>query len=267
MTVELVHRPARASRPLPPPVAETVAAPPTAEDRGGRGGIPWAAMLPVTGALGSGVMIVIFRAGNPAFLLVGALLLVAALAGGIGVAVSQRGGAARQRRAQRENYLDYLEKLRLRMRTRGRELRTTALQLDPAPEALLHLVRDPARLWERRPGHPDFLAVRLGLGDAARFTLVVPPEQDPVQPYDPILLGAATAATEQCALVQGIPVPVRLAGAGPVALIGERAEVLAAARSLLLQLAALHAPEDLALAVAFRRRRPPTGPASTCCRT
>ena len=133
---------------------------------------------------------------------------------------------------------------------------------------------------------PDFLTVRVGLGDETRFPLTVPPEQDPVHPYDPILLGEAVATAGQCAVVRGIPITVRLDGAGQVALIGDPADVLAAARSLLLQLATLHAPEDVALAAAFpewaaedwrgadllphlidgavrRARRPP--PPSACC--
>ncbi len=251
MTVELVHRPTRTSRPLDPPADETVAPPPVAEDQAAARGGTLQALLPVTGALTSGVMIVVFRSSNPAFLLVGAVVMVVAVVGGIGMALSRRGGAARQRRTQRESYLDYLEKLRGRMRDRGRGLRAAALLLDPAPEALLDLVRDPARLWERRPGHSDFLTVRIGLGDETRFPLSVPPEQDPVHPYDPILLGEAVATAAQCAVVRGIPISVRLDGAGQVALIGEPADVLAAARSLLLQLATLHAPEDVALAAAF----------------
>jgi ESX secretion system protein EccC len=251
VTVELVHRPTRTSRPLGPPADETVAPPPVAEDPAAVRGGTLQALLPVTGALTSGVMIVVFRSSNPAFLLVGAVVMVVAVIGGIGMALSRRGGAARQRRTQRENYLDYLEKLRGRMRDRGRGLRAAALFLDPAPEALLDLVRDPARLWERRPGHPDFLTVRIGLGDETRLPLRVPPEQDPVHPYDPILLGEAVATATRCAVVRGIPITVRLDGAGQVALIGEPGEVLATARSLLLQLATLHAPEDVALAAAF----------------
>ncbi|HST66921.1 MAG TPA: type VII secretion protein EccCa, partial [Mycobacteriales bacterium] len=251
MTVELVHRPTRTSRPLGPPVAGTVAPPPVAEDPAVTRGGTLQALLPVTGALTSGVMIVVFRSSNPAFLVVGAVVMVVALAGGIGMALSRRGGAARQRRVQREGYLDYLETLRGRMRDRGRDLRTAALFLDPAPEALLDLVRDPARLWERRPAHPDFLSVRVGLGDGTRFPLTVPPEQDPVRPYDPILLGEAVATATQCAVVRGIPVPVRLDGAGQVAIVGDPDGVLAVARSLLLQLATLHAPEDVAVAAAF----------------
>ena len=154
MTVELVHRPTRTSHPLGPPTEETVAPPPVAEDRAAARGSTLQALLPVSGALTSGVMIVVFRSSNPAFLLVGAVVMVVALVGGIGMALSRRGGAGRQRRIQRENYLDYLEKFRARMRDRGRALRGAALFLDPGPEALLDLVRDPARLWERRPSHP-----------------------------------------------------------------------------------------------------------------
>ena len=130
-------------------------------------------------------MIVVFRSSNPAFLLVGAVVMVVALVGGIGMALSRRGGAGRQRRIQRENYLDYLEKFRARMRDRGRALRGAALFLDPGPEALLDLVRDPARLWERRPSHPDFLTVRVGLGDETRFPADGPAGTGPGPPVRP----------------------------------------------------------------------------------
>ncbi|HZA03273.1 MAG TPA: type VII secretion protein EccCa [Propionibacteriaceae bacterium] len=250
MTLKLVHRPTRITRPLKPEAEEVVAAPPTLTD-GQVGGLPVQTFLPVIGALSSVVMIVVLRNSNPIFLVIGALLLLVALIGGLALALSQRGNAVRTRRIQRENYLDFLEKLRARMRARAREVRTAAGLLDPDPAALLELVRDPARLWERRRAHADFLRVRLGSGTRKMFDLRVPEEENPVQPYDPIMANEAEAVVTHYGAVPGMPVTVNLDGAGQVAVIGPRERVLAVARSLIIQTACLHAPDDVRLAAAF----------------
>ena len=253
MTLKLVHRPTRITRPVTPDEPEVIAAPPTLAD-GQVGGMPIQTFLPVVGALSSVVLIVVLRNSNPIFLVIGGLLLVVALVGGLGVALSQRGNAARTRRTQRENYLDFLEKLRARMRTRTREVRATAELLDPDPAALLELVRDPARLWERRRSHADFLRVRVGVGTVRMFELSVPEEQNPVQPYDPIMANEANAVVAHYSVVRGMPVTVDLDRAGQVAVIGDRKSVLAVARSMIMQLACLHAPDDVRLAAAYPER-------------
>ena len=252
MTLRLVHRPTRLTRPIKSDAAETVAAPPTITD-GHVSSLPIQSFLPVIGALSSVIMIVVLRNSNPVFLVVGGLLLVVALIGGLAMALSHRGSATRNRRTQREHYLDFLEKLRARMRVKGREVRAAAALLDPEPAALVELVRDPARLWERRRHHSDFCRVRLGVGDRAMFSLAVPEEQNPVQPYDPIMINEVNSVVAHYRVVRGMPVTVNLDRAGQVAIIGDRKSVLCAARSMIVQLAALHAPDDVRIAAAFPR--------------
>ncbi len=251
MSVRLVHRPARLSRPLGPPEQDQLAPPPQVGEQR-LGGFPVQALLPVLGAGTSVVMILVYRgSSNPLFLLVGAVLLAVALIGGLVFALSQRGSAARQRRVQRERYLDYLERTRFALRRRAARIRDDASLVDPEPAALLELIRDPARLWERRRSHADFLRVRIGEGEVRSFDLSLPGEQNPVQPYDPILAGEAREVIRQHGVVHGMPVTVALEDAGSVAVIGDRADALAIARSIVAQLAALHAPDDVHLAVAF----------------
>ena len=254
MTIRLVHRPARLTRPVEPPRPEQLAEPPTSGD-GQIGSYPIQTLIPVVGALSSVVMIVVLRNANPLFLLAGALLLVVALVTGGAMALTQRGSAARSRRAQREHYLDYLETVRARLRRDGRQAREAALLLDPAPAALVEVARDPARRWERRRSHQDFLRVRVGTGDLPWFGLSVAPTQNPVLPHDPIMAGEAQAVVEHQSRVAEMPVTVRLDQAGQVAVIGDRDDVLTIARSLVVQLAAFHSPDDLVLAVAFEPDR------------
>lgn len=84
----------------------------------------------------------------------------------------------------------------------------------PDPAAVLLTALGPGpRLWERAPAHPEALAVRLGTTDRADLPAV--------------------------------PVTVGLREAGALGLAGPRARLLGLARSVVAQLAALHAPADL----------------------
>ncbi|QGV80348.1 FHA domain-containing protein [Streptomyces ficellus] len=84
----------------------------------------------------------------------------------------------------------------------------------PDPAAVLLTALGPGpRLWERGPGHPEALAVRLGTADRADLAAV--------------------------------PVTVGLREAGSLGLAGPRARLLGLTRSVVAQLAALHAPSDL----------------------
>ncbi|QKS11738.1 type VII secretion protein EccCa [Curtobacterium sp. Csp1] len=248
MTRRLVHRPTRVSRPLREEPTEHLA-PPPALPEGPVGGVPIQTLLPVVGSLSSIVMIVVLRNANPVFMVIGAVVLVVALVGGIGMALSQRGNQARTRRSQRERYLDFLERTRTEMRVRARDVRAKATVLNPEPDALVEVVRDPARLWERRRGHDDFLRVRAGVGDVRWFDLVLPDDDNPVQPFDPIMLDEAKTVVRHYASVAGMPVTVDLDRAGHVAVIGDRERVLETARGMIAQLAAFHSPEDLHLAL------------------
>ncbi|MET0854720.1 MAG: type VII secretion protein EccCa [Microterricola sp.] len=249
MTLRIVHRPARVTRAVEATEREMIAPPPIMPD-GPVGGLPMQTMLPVLGALSSMTMIMVLRT-NPVMVVVGAMILVVALVGGVGMALSQRGNQAKTRRTQREHYLDYLETLRGTLRGRGRELRENALLLDPDPGTLGELVNDPARRWERRRSDVDFLRVRIGLGDVRCFDLAIPDDANPVQPYDPIMTGEAQAVVRHYSRVQAMPVTIDLAGASHVSIIGERGDVLGAARALLLQIAAMHSPDDVQLAAVF----------------
>ncbi|MFX6201602.1 hypothetical protein ABTF50_19585, partial [Acinetobacter baumannii] len=88
---------------------------------------------------------------------------------------------------QRERYLDYLEETREAVRETADAQRTAALALHPSPGTLVEIAADPARRWERRPGDADVLRVRIGTGDPRAVEVALPPEQNPVQPFDPVM--------------------------------------------------------------------------------
>ncbi|MGW4560913.1 type VII secretion protein EccCa [Streptomyces sp. NPDC004561] len=248
MTQRQVHRPARSTRPLLPPATRTIEPPPNLPE--GKTGAPATALLPMAGVMSSVVMMTIIRSSQFAGL--GAVVLVIALLGAVALFLSQRGKAQRQRRVQRERYLEYLEELRTELGTAERERRRAARFLHPAPTALYDVLRDPARLWERRRTDPDFLQVRVGVGDVPvqQLTIGQNAAGGVLTPPDPFMLNEARALQARYTAVSDHPLTVPLDRAGNVSIIGERPDVLRVARSLLAQAAVTHAPDDVAIALA-----------------
>ncbi|GGQ65081.1 type VII secretion protein EccCa [Streptomyces pilosus] len=253
MTLRIVHRPARSTRPAEPARPRTVEAPPNLPE--GKIGNAATALLPMAGVMGSVVMMTVIR--NSRFAVVGAVVLVFALLGAVALFVSQRGKAQRTRRTQRERYLEYLEELREDLGTAERRLRDAERELNPPPEALYDLVRDPARLWERRRRDADFLRVRVGLGDVPAPEPVIQQSGSGgvLTPPDPFMLNEARALQRRFATAADVPLTVPLDRAGNVSVVGEREDVLRVVRALLAQTAVTHAPDDVALALAVPGER------------
>lgn len=245
MTQHVVHRPARAVLPAEPPEGIELTAPPVSNDAAA--GFPLQSMLPIVGSLSSITMMVLLR-GNPMFVVIGAVILVVALVGGIGMAFTTRGNAARQQRLQRERYLDHLERVRAEQRDRAEHVRRAALMRHPSPSSLVEIGHDPARRWECRPSDSDFLRVRVGVGDLPVLPVVLPEESNPVQPYDPIMKAAAERLVRSAGVVQGMPATIDLSTGGQYAIVGERSRALQVARSLAVQLATFHSPDEVHLA-------------------
>ncbi|GAA4662590.1 type VII secretion protein EccCa [Streptomyces youssoufiensis] len=252
MSVRVVHRPARTTRPLPAPAERRIEPPPNLPE--GKAGSVATSLLPMAGVLSSVVMMTVVR--NSQFAAIGAVVLVVAVIGGVFLLFSQRGRAQRTRRTQRERYLEYLEGLREELSRENRELRAAARVLAPPPEALYDLVNDPARRWERRRLDRDFLDVRLGTGQAPVRALVMEQQSGSVlSPPDPFMLNEAAGLQERFASVPEAPLTVPLDRAGNVSVIGERAQVLRIARTIAVQVAVLHAPDDVAFALAAPEER------------
>ncbi|MBD0423228.1 FHA domain-containing protein [Streptomyces sp. TRM S81-3] len=102
----------------------------------------------------------------------------------------------------------------------------------PDPAALLLTALGPGtRLWERAPGHPEALAVRLGTADR-----MVPGGSAPLP---------------------AVPVTAGLREVGALGLAGPRARLAGLARAVLAQLAALHSPGVLEIVlISADRSRP-----------
>ncbi|WGD44981.1 FHA domain-containing protein [Streptomyces cathayae] len=102
----------------------------------------------------------------------------------------------------------------------------------PDPAALLLTALGPGpRLWERGPGHPETLAIRLGTADRA--------------------------APGGAGLLPAVPMTSGLREVGSLGLAGPRERLTGLARVVLAQLAALHSPDALEIVlIAADRSRP-----------
>ncbi|QEU95893.1 type VII secretion protein EccCa [Streptomyces kanamyceticus] len=247
MTRRLIHRPARSTRPLAAAPERTIEPPPNLPE--GKMGNAATALLPMAGVMGSVVMMTVIR--NSQFAAVGAIVLVFALLGAVALFLSQRGKAQRTRRVQRERYLEYVEEQREELGAVEWELRRQARVLNPPPAALYDLVRDPARLWERRRLDADFLRVRLGTGDVPVQDLAIGQSSASgvLTPPDPFMLNEARALQHRFATASDFPLMAPLDRAGNVSVVGDREGVLRVARALLVQTAVTHAPDDVAIAL------------------
>ncbi|MFE2409402.1 type VII secretion protein EccCa [Kitasatospora sp. NPDC059408] len=254
MSTRLIHRPARTVRPPAAPEARTIEAPPNLPE--GKAGNIAMSLLPMAGVMSSVIMMTVVR--NSQFAGLGAIILLVTVLGSVGLLFSQRGKAQRTRRTQREAYLTYLEDLREELAAEERARGDHADVLNPPPGALYDIVRDPARLWERRRVDGDFLRVRVGTGEMpVRDLRIGQQASSAMTPPDRFMLNEASALTTRFRTGTELPLTVPLDRVGDVSVIGPREDCLRVARALLTQSAALHAPDDVAVALAVPGERLP----------
>jgi len=241
-----VHRPARLPLPnLPLAPVELASPPPSADTSGGLAGA-MQVLLPVLGGGGSLVMIMANR--SVLMLIAGGIMLGAMVIGGVVSFIAQKTGANRRAAALRARYVDYLSDIRGRLDEDARVQRQVAELRHPSPGQLSEIVRDPTRLWERRRHDPDFLVLRVGTGaDHLCRPVTVAATMNPLAPSEPLAQAALQRLQAGNQGLDGLPLAVPIYGT--VSLVGDGTATRAVLRAMLVQLAALHAPDDVHLAL------------------
>ncbi len=230
----------------------TIAPPPAIADGAG-GPTAWTyALFPVLGSVGM-LVFALVRA-NPLFLIAGAVFVLGSLGMGLVMFITTRGRSAAQRFESRDRYLAHLADAREQLSAAADRQRERAAAAHPHPGALGALVGEGSRTWQRRPGDGDFLHLRLGTGTVPAAAAPAAHDQGPTAAPDPAAQAAATALIEASATLEAVPVALALR-AGTTTVVGEVDDVRALARAMVAQLAALHAPDDVRLAIAT-----PAGP-------
>lgn len=113
----------------------------------------------------------------------------------------------------------------------------------PDPAEIVRRASGPSvRCWERRSGAPDAFRVALGVADEAFAPELVTADGGPPAPEAVLAVAGAPPLPD-------VPVEVRLGPGAAVGLLGDGEACVSVARSLVLQMAVLHGPADLHVAV------------------
>ncbi|CKH26664.1 type VII secretion protein EccCb [Mycolicibacterium smegmatis] len=198
-----------------------------------------------------GMMVVYFRSGvatgrGPAVMFFPVMMAMSVLAT-LAYSLRGNGGSAELERDRRE-YLRYLDGLDVL----AAETACAQWQMlhDTFPEpAVLWMLVDSDRRWERDTGHRHFLEVRIGMGTRPLQTRLVAPESTGGAERDPVTVEALEALLRARSTVDDVPVTVRLGG--HYRLTGPDEQVGGLVRAVLCQLATWHSPRDVKIAAAL----------------
>lgn len=185
-------------------------------------------------------------ARNPMAMMFPVMMAVSTL----GMLAGSLGGGARSAETDelRKDYLRHLGQTRRTVLETAAAQRAAALWRHPDPAELAGLVGT-ARMWERGPGHPDGLTVRLGPGRQALATRLRAPDTGPVDDLEPVSVVSMRRFVRVHSVVEDLPVAVDLRGFAVLSLDGPAERVRAGVRAMLCGLATTHGPDELRIAV------------------
>lgn len=245
------HRPARNNPDRLPEAEIVIAAPPTLpQSQGGR--VSW--LMVLVPALSSvGFLVLVFLSATQAAIIIGGgiMVVVIVLASALGL-FSQRWTVRSQIKANRNKYLHYIQQERMRLEDLARRQQRVMNQLYPPLPRLVANVERRELLWERRSNDADFLHVRLA-SDVAPLCcpLLLEQAQNPLADYDKVCLTEARLLIARYSQVEDVPLALPLRALGTLVVHGNHARGRALLRSMLCQIAAFQAPDDVRILASF----------------
>ncbi|MEU3599335.1 type VII secretion protein EccCa [Streptomyces sp. NPDC006798] len=187
------------------------------------------------------------RSGVFIYLALG-IMVVSAVAMMLGQYVRRISERKQRLNGERRDYLRYLRQVRRKARTAVAEQQRALAWRHPAPDTLWSLVGT-TRLWERRPADEDFGEVRVAVGDQKLGLTLAPLSTKPVEDLEPLSAHALRSFTRAYSTVPRQPIAVYLRAWARVLFRGDRDRSRALARAMVAQLAVVHSPEDVWIAV------------------
>ncbi|MFF2618374.1 type VII secretion protein EccCa [Kitasatospora sp. NPDC058046] len=243
------HRPTRALPPALPDQRVVLPAPPQTPQGANSSASTWLSLLlPLMSSISMAAYMVMYR--NPLLIALGVGFVLISIAATLAVRHQMRSATRQTKDRQRERYLRYLTDVKKTARQVADSQRLAAGWLHPSPERLWALAERRRRVWERRATDKDFLQLRLGQGQGPLATPIqLGTRNDPLAEYDEQTHAAAQRVVDQAGTVGRQPALVDLVRTGVLSLLGPADRTRALARSLLCQLAVLHAPDDVTVVV------------------
>jgi DNA segregation ATPase FtsK/SpoIIIE, S-DNA-T family len=216
-------------------------------------GNPVARLLPVAMLVaGVGMMAVYFTSGaasprNPMFMFFPVMMGMSVLGS---VVYGARGGASWSAEVDenRRKYLRHLDFLDAGLAGAVDGQRRSQHWSHTEPGSLWAVVGG-RRMWERRPGDPDFCRVRIGVGEHALCTPLVTPELGTAEEHDPVTVSAMRRLIRQRSVVDDLPISLPLREFTVITIEGDTDRGRAMVRAMLCQLAVWHGPDQVGIAV------------------
>lgn len=249
MTTIAYHRGPRLAPPEVPREPVVVRSPPPIEESGRL--LRILQVVAPLAAAGTGLVFILAyrQQGSVLFIAMGAAIGIGVLVGVL-TAVVQSRVTARRRRRGRTRYLEYLDSVRQHLDSLLDLQRRHDAAVFPEREELVRRSREHQRLFERRPVDADFLEVRAGTGALPSPAPVELQEVDPLGPdLDPDLLRAAQDLVARYATRGSGPRSIALRGSATTVVRGDATGARELTRSIVMQAAVLHSPDELRIAV------------------
>ncbi len=205
-------------------------------------------VLPMVSGVGAMALLYAGRSATAITWVAGGLFGVSMLGMAIGSMSVGGGNKKAELDAERRDYMRYLAQVRRQARRAAAQQRGALTWRHPAPDSLWTIAAS-GRLWERRRVDDDFADVRLAVGPQRLAVSIIPPETKPVEDLEPMTALALRRFVRAHSSVPDLPIAMSLRAFSRVVLRGDRATVTDVARSIVCQLATLHAPDDLWIAV------------------
>ncbi|MGW1839026.1 type VII secretion protein EccCa [Streptomyces sp. NPDC002067] len=251
MTTVIFRRPLRRTGPAVPEGEIALQEPPVLPEKQGGGMSKMMTYLPMS--VSSAAMMLMFAQpgsgghGALGYLAPGAMALsmVMMLVGQLGNSAGER---KRRLQGARRDYLRYLTQSRRQARRTARQQRAALAWLHPDPAGLWSVAMS-SRLWERRVTHDDFGEVRIGTGEQRLATRIQSPQTKPVEDLEPLCASALRRFIHAYAKVPELPLAIYLRAFARVLVRGDDTVRRDMVRAVVAQLATLHSPENLCLAV------------------
>jgi S-DNA-T family DNA segregation ATPase FtsK/SpoIIIE len=248
MTRLAFHRPPRFLPPKLPTEPITLPMPPETDGSRGATSAWLTTVLPVLSAAGMAGYMITF--GRPILIAFGIIFVVVSIGITIAMRSQMKSDNRRKVRRQRARYRTHLNEARAHARGNAAIQRTVNAVTYPDPLRLWSITTSLDRVWERRADDPDFLHVRIGLGRAALTTPVQMSQRlDPLGEYDWESVDGAKKLVHRLGRLDHQPAVINLGKAGVISLLGPPQHTAGLARAVLSQIAVLHAPDDVLIAV------------------
>ncbi|MEV4826506.1 type VII secretion protein EccCa [Micromonospora sp. NPDC049274] len=244
MSTVLFRRPARRRGPEMPSGELDLQEPPTlpeAQRNVMRHALTALPMMLMTGAM---ALVFINPRGGPLSWIVIGIMGGAILAMLVGQTASANNDRKLQLGGDRRDYLRYLGQNRRRIRSVIARQRDAADWQHPDPRSLLSLAMT-SRRWERRPSHPDFLEVRIGTGERRVAVKINPLQTRPIENLEALSAKSLRRFIRAYTTVENQPVAMFLPAFAKIRFSGDREHVRSCVRAILVQVATLHAPDDV----------------------